>query len=132
MLLNEREYCVAIVFKMTKRAQQQLCIRFCIKFEHSSTETTLMIQKATAMCNLVIGSFITTTCSLMYQVSFRVFCKKHQITQVTRTPYSPGLACCDLWLSLKLKSPLKGKKFQTVDEIQENMTRQLMAIGRTV
>ena len=28
----------------------------------------------------------------------------------------------------KLKSPLKGKRFQTVDEIQENTMRQLMAI----
>ena len=32
----------------------------------------------------------------------------------------------------KLISPLKGKKFQTVDEIQENVTGQLMEIGRTV
>ena len=32
----------------------------------------------------------------------------------------------------KLKPPLKGKRFQTVDEIQENAMGQLMAIGRTV
>ena len=32
----------------------------------------------------------------------------------------------------KLKSPLKGKRFQTVDEIQENTTGQLMVIGRAV
>ena len=46
--------------------------------------------------------------------------------------YSPDLAPCDFCLSLKLKPSLKGKRFQTVDEIQENMTRQLMVIGRTV
>ena len=32
----------------------------------------------------------------------------------------------------KLKSPLKGKRFQTIDEIQENKMGQLMVIGRTV
>ena len=46
--------------------------------------------------------------------------------------YSPDLAHCDFWLFPKLKSPLKWKRFQTVDEIQENKTRQLMTTGRTV
>ena len=46
---------------------------------------------------------------------------KHQLTQVTQPPYSPDLVPCDFWLFPKLKSPLKGKKFQTV-KIQENMT----------
>ena len=82
---------------------------------------------------LVIGSFITTT--LMHHVSCRVqsFLVKHQITQVTQSPYSPDLAPCDdFWHCPKPKSPLKGKRFQTTDEIQENTVGQLMAIGRTV
>ena len=57
---------------------------------------------------------------------------KHQITQVTQPPHSPDLVPCDLWLSPKLKSPLKGKIFQTVNEIQENTTGQVMVIWRTV
>ena len=60
------------------------------------------------------------------------FLAKHQITQVTQPPYSPDLVPCDFWLFPKLKSPLKGKRFQTIDEMQEDMTRQLMVIGRTV
>ena len=32
----------------------------------------------------------------------------------------------------KLKSPLKEKRFHTIDEIQENMMGQLMTIGRTL
>ena len=55
---------------------------------------------------------------------------KYQITQVTKPLYSPDLVLCDFWLFPKLKSPLKGKRFQTVDEIQDNMTGQLMAMGR--
>ena len=50
---------------------------------------------------------------------------KHQITQVTQPPYSPDLATCDFWLFQKLKSPLKGKRFQTISEIQENTRRSL-------
>ena len=54
--MKEHEYCVAITFKMTEQAEQQICITFCIKLEHSSMETIQMIQetiqmiqKATAM-----------------------------------------------------------------------------------
>ena len=43
--------------------------------------------------------------------------------------YSPDLVPCNFWLFPKLKSLLKGKRFQTVCEIQENKTGQLMAMG---
>ena len=51
MLLSEHVYCVPIVFKMTERVEQQICIKFCVKLEHSSTETICVIQKAAAMGN---------------------------------------------------------------------------------
>ena len=44
--MSEHVYCVAVTFKMTERVEQRICIRFCDKFEHSSTETIQMIQKA--------------------------------------------------------------------------------------
>ena len=65
-------------------------------------------------------------------LSGAVFFAKHHITQVTQPPYSPDLVPCNFWLFPKLKSPLKGERFQTVNEIQENTTGQLMAIERTV
>ena len=46
MPLSEHVYCVAITFKMTEWVEQRICIRFCIKLEHSSAETIWMIQKA--------------------------------------------------------------------------------------
>ena len=49
MLLSEHVYCVDIEFKMTEQVQQGICIKFCVKFEHSSTETIWMIQKAVVM-----------------------------------------------------------------------------------
>ena len=81
------------------------------------------------------GSFIRTTRPLTHHIGCRVvgvFFVKHQITQVTQPSYSPDLAPCDFWLFPKLKSPLKGKSFQVVNEIQENMMGQLTANGRTV
>ena len=42
--------------------------------------------------------------------------------------YSPELAPCNFWLFPKLKSALKWKRFQIIDEIQEDMMRQQMAI----
>ena len=45
-LLSEHVYCVAITFKMTEQVEQRICIKFCIKLEHSFTETTRLIQKA--------------------------------------------------------------------------------------
>ena len=54
---------------------------------------------------------------------------KHQITQVTHPCYNSDLVPCNFWLFPKLKLPLKGKRFHTINEIQENMMGQLMVIG---
>ena len=88
-------------------------------------------ENGLSLGQLVIGSFITTTRPLMYHISCRNFWW-NIITQVTQAHYSPNLLTFDFLLFPKLKSPLKGKRFQTIDEIQENMTGQLMASGRTL
>ena len=49
MPLSEHVYSVAITFKITERVEQRICIKFCVKLEHSFTETIQMIQKAEAM-----------------------------------------------------------------------------------
>ena len=51
MLLSEHLYCVDVAFNMTEQAEQLICINFCVKLKHSSTETSQMIQEATAMVN---------------------------------------------------------------------------------
>ena len=79
-----------------------------------------------------MGSFVTTTQLLVRQRLMHRFLAKRQITQVSQAWYSPDLVPCDFWIIPKLKSPLKGKKFQSIDEIQENTTGELMATGRTV
>ena len=44
--MHEHVYCMAVAFKMTEQVEQQICIKFCVKLECSSTETISMIQKA--------------------------------------------------------------------------------------
>ena len=49
--MSEHVYRVAVMFKMTEQVEQQISIKFCVKFGHHSVETIRMIQKATAMGN---------------------------------------------------------------------------------
>ena len=57
------------------------------------------------------------------------FLVRHQITQVTQPPYSPDLEPCNFWLFPKLKQPFKGKRFQTVDDIQKIQQRSWWQLG---
>ena len=40
-------------------------------------------------------------------------------------PYSPDLAPCDFWLFSKVKQPLRGKVFKTIDNVIEAVNTQL-------
>ena len=90
-----------------------------------------MIQKAAAMGNWWLAAS-SQQCTPSCITSPAEFFERNQITQVTQPPYSPDLAPCDFWLFPKLKSPLQGKKFQAVNEIQADTMGQLMVIGRIV
>jgi len=58
----------------------------------------------------------------------REFLTKHEMTVVPQPPYSPDLAPVDFFLFPQLKSSLKGRRFQTIEEMEENWTRDLRAI----
>ena len=131
MLLSEHVYCVAITLKMTEWVEQWICIKFCIKFEHSSTETIWMIQQVTAVSNWWLEALSQQWARSRITSSAEFFCETSNHPGDS-APYSPYLVPTNFCLFPKLKSPLKGKRFQTIDEIQENTTEQLMAIGRTV
>ena len=51
MLLSERVYCVAVIFKITEQVEQLICIKFCIKLEQPAMEIIWMIQKDAGMGN---------------------------------------------------------------------------------
>ena len=131
MLLSEHVNCVAITFKVTEWVEQWIYIKVFVKLEHSSTQTIRMIQKATAMGNWwLAASSWQHICSCI--TSHPEFFGKTRIALVNQPTYSPDLVPWNFWLFSKLKSPLKGKRFQTIDEIQKNTTGQLMVIGRIV
>ena len=47
-------------------------------------------------------------------------------------PYSPDLAPADVFLFPKLKTTLKGHRFQTTQENQENVIREMHTITEIV
>ena len=75
---------VCIAFKSPEPIEQQICIKFCIRLEYSSTETIWMIQKATAMGNWWQAASSQHACSCI--TSYAKFLAKHQITWVTQWP----------------------------------------------
>jgi len=58
----------------------------------------------------------------------RSYLAKHQISLCHHPPYSPDLAPADFFLFPKLKTTMKGRRFQTIEEIQENTLREVRAI----
>ena len=56
------------------------------------------------------------------------FLTKHEATVVPQAPYSPDLAPADFFWFPKWKSLLKGRRFQTVAEIEEDSIRDLRAV----
>jgi len=53
---------------------------------------------------------------------------KHQTSVLPHPHYSPDIAPAYFFLFPKLKTTLKGRRFQTTEEIQENAIREMCAI----
>jgi transposase len=58
----------------------------------------------------------------------RSYLAKHLISVVPQPPCSPDLAPAHFFLFPKIKTTLKGHRFQTIEEIQENAIRKLRVI----
>ena len=59
------------------------------------------------------------------------FLANRKVAVLHRPPYSPDLAPADYFLFPKLKFSLKGRHFQTVEEIQCAVTRELNKVSKT-
>jgi transposase len=57
----------------------------------------------------------------------REFLVKQETIVLPQIPYSPDLAPADFFLFPKLKSTLKGRRCQTVEEIKENSLQDFRA-----
>ena len=47
---------------------------------------------------------------------------KHKITMLEHPPYSPYLAPCDFFVFPKIKSALKGTRFESIDAVKAKAT----------
>jgi histone-lysine N-methyltransferase SETMAR len=56
-------------------------------------------------------------------LSVKRFLVKHNIPVLEHPPYSPDLAPCDFYLFPKVKSALKGTRFETVEAVKEKAAR---------
>jgi len=61
-------------------------------------------------------------------LSVRQFLAQKSITKMQHSPCSLDLAPNDFWLFHKIKSALKGWRFQDVEDIQKNMTTALKSV----
>ena len=52
------------------------------------------------------------------------------ITVCPHPPYSPDLAPCDFWLFLKVKMTMKGKSFDSIQDIEAATTAQLKTLTK--
>ena len=55
----------------------------------------------------------------------RDYLTKNNVHIVPQAPYSPDMAPCDFFLFPKLKLPLRGKHFETIEVIKENSKNTL-------
>lgn len=58
------------------------------------------------------------------------FLAQKSIVVLQHPPYSPDLSPCDFWLFPKLKMAMKGKRFDTISDIQKATTMVLQAISK--
>lgn len=58
------------------------------------------------------------------------YLNKNSVLVLPQPPYSPDLAPCDFFLFPRLKKNLKGKRFDTIEEIQENSQKELQSISK--
>ena len=56
---------------------------------------------------------------------------KHKILHLLQPPYSADIAPCDFWMFPKLEMALKRKRFDDIETIQSNATRELKAIPKS-
>ena len=108
-------YCAAVASKMTEREEQRIHIKcyvvwtfLCGNYSDDS--------EGCSYGQPVISSFISTRhlISSMHLISCRLVWQNIKSPRWLSPPYSPNLVPCDFWLFPKLKSPLKGKRFQEI------------------
>ncbi|KOC60354.1 hypothetical protein WH47_08742 [Habropoda laboriosa] len=105
---------------MLNFAEQRICIKFCLRNKISCTETTTRVEE---IKDLVLGDRrLTIARKFMHHTSVFVchLLSKNSTNTIPQAPYSPDMTPCDFLFS-KLKLPLRGHSFQSINEIKEKI-----------
>jgi hypothetical protein len=140
---------------MEATLEQRIAIKFCFKLGKNTTETVQMLKTAygdqalskSQVCRwfklLKEGredvqdearsgrpSTTKTDVNAPAHTAFIVtnYLTKAGIPTISQPPYSPDLAPPDFFLFPRLKGPLKGHHFETVENIQAACTAELKSI----
>ena len=112
MPLSKHVYCVVVSFKMTQLVEWWICIKFCIKLEHSSTETIQIIQKTTVM-----GNWWLAASSRQHACSSILSCAE-RFGETSDHPGDSALLqprCGALWLLAFFKTKITFEKEETAN-----------------
>ena len=132
MPLSEHVYCAAITFKMTKWVEQRICIKFCIKLEHSSVETLQRIQMTAAKGNWWLAAS-SGQHAHSYIMSYTEIFGKTSNHWGDSAPLQPIFGDLRLMTFPKTKITFENEEISTSMRFsKENTMGQLMAIERTV
>ena len=80
-------------------------------------------------CGKTIDGFCPCSLILACERFFGPKTTPHTI--MPQPPYSPDLAPCDFFLFPKLKRPMKGRTFTTIEEIKTASLEELKAIPKS-
>lgn len=64
-------------------------------------------------------------------IMVREFLAKNSTKTIDQAPYSPDTAPADFFLFPKLKLPLRGRRFESIEDIKQNSRKELMAIPKS-
>ena len=131
MPLSEHVYGVAVAFKMTEHAEQWICIKFALSL-------SIPLQKPFRWCRRpqlwATGDWqlhhdnVSTHASRVMQ-SFLWWLVMTSNHPGDSAPIQPKFGALWLLAFPKTKVTLKGKRFRTIDELQENMTGSWWQLG---
>ena len=149
IVFSKRLKVIFLIFTMSEFVKQRSAIKFCLRNEISVAEPFRMLQKAFG--DLIMSHTIGISRESLNTVSkdiladnsrflhhniapshtalvLRDHFDKNSAHIVPQPPYSPDLAPCDFWLFPKLKRPLRGHRFNTIEGIQAESKKALKAI----
>jgi len=85
-------------------------------------------KNLTGVSSRAVTSGHTLTRGLMRQVLYRKFLEKYGWQVLPHPPYSPYMSPSAFDLFPKLKKPLRGKSFRSIEEVSNEVTRVIRRI----